>query len=62
MYVLRILLPSMAELSTLAGMELPKGGGANATACAQTILAARGEAFLNQLVKKHFANYKSLVL
>ena len=52
----------MAELSTLAGMELPKGGGANATACAKTILAARGEAFLNQLVKKHFANYKSLVL
>jgi len=50
----------MAELSNLAGMELPKGGGEQATACAKKILANQGEEFLNKLVKKHFANYLRL--
>ena len=50
----------MQELSTLAGMELPKGGGENATDCARKILANHDEEFLNKLVKKHFANYLRL--
>ena len=50
----------MQELSTLAGMELPKGGGENATDCARKILANHDEEFLNKLVKNHFANYLRL--
>ena len=50
----------MDELSTLAGVELPKGGGKNATECAKGILLQYGEEKLAKLVKMHFANYKVL--
>ena len=50
----------MDELSTLAGVELPKGGGKNATECAKHILLQYGEEKLAKLVKMHFANYKVL--
>lgn len=50
----------MQDLSLLAGLELPKGGGKNATECARKILVEQGEDILNMLVKKHFANYKLL--
>jgi ribonuclease HIII len=48
----------MNSLSTMANKELPKGGGAQATACAQLIAETQGLAALDKLVKKHFANYK----
>jgi ribonuclease HIII len=50
----------MAELSELAGRELPKGGGENATAAAKEILASLGRETLDKLVKKHFNNYKQI--
>ena len=50
----------MDELSTLAGVELPKGGGKTATECAKHILLQYGEEKLAKLVKMHFANYKVL--
>ena len=50
----------MQELSIAAGVELPKGGGRNATECAKRILAEQGEAVLKKFVKMHFANYKLL--
>jgi len=51
----------MAKLSALAGCTLPKGGGAQATQCAQELLLSHDRAFLRQLVKEHFANYKTLI-
>ncbi|MEG0797523.1 MAG: ribonuclease HIII [Acidaminococcaceae bacterium] len=53
-------LEAMNELSVLAGVTLPKGGGKQATACAQTLSATKGKEFLNKLVKRHFANYRTL--
>lgn len=50
----------MEELSKLAQVELPKGGGDGATACARKIKATGGEAILNKLIKKHFANFTRL--
>jgi len=50
----------MEELSSLAGVELPKGGGKAATECAKSILLQQGEGNLAKLVKMHFANYKVL--
>ena len=50
----------MQELSIAAGVELPKGGGRNATECAKRIFAEQGEAVLKKFVKMHFANYKLL--
>lgn len=50
----------MDDLSLSAGIELPKGGGKNATDCAQKILVEKGEATLKKFVKIHFANYKML--
>jgi ribonuclease HIII len=50
----------MEELSSLAGVELPKGGGKAATDCAKNILLKQGEGILIKLVKMHFANYKVL--
>lgn len=50
----------MDELSLLAGMTLPKGGGELATACARKLKDAFGEEILNKLVKMHFSNYNKL--
>jgi ribonuclease HIII len=50
----------MEELSVIAGVELPKGGGRAATECAKRILAEQGEDILVKFVKMHFANYKAL--
>ncbi len=51
----------MGRLSEEAKRELPKGGGAQATKCAQEIAETQGLVSLNKLVKKHFANYKAVI-
>jgi ribonuclease HIII len=48
----------MQNLSDAAERDLPKGGGAQATACAQLIAQKQGISALDKLVKKHFVNYK----
>ncbi|HIU64229.1 MAG TPA: ribonuclease HIII [Candidatus Avacidaminococcus intestinavium] len=50
----------MQELSVIAGYELPKGGGAQATKVAKLLSEQQGLPFLDKLVKKHFANYKKI--
>lgn len=51
-------LRSMAELAEAAGeATLPKGGGAQATACARRLADRLGKAELVNFVKLHFANY-----
>lgn len=52
-------LHTMAALSAAAGVqELPKGGGAQATACARELAAKYGKEALRNYVKLHFANYQ----
>lgn len=54
-------LRAMDELAVLAGEEeLPKGGGEQATACAQRIAERLGKDALKNFVKLHFANYSKL--
>ena len=51
-------LRTMAELAEAAGeATLPKGGGAQATACARRLADRLGKAELVNFVKLHFANY-----
>ena len=51
-------LRTMAELAQAAGEAiLPKGGGAQATACARRLADRLGKAELVNFVKLHFANY-----
>ncbi len=50
----------MEELSAKAGFSLPKGGGAQATAAAKRIAQEQGQEALENYVKLHFANTKSL--
>ena len=51
-------LRTMAELAEAAGEAiLPKGGGAQATACARRLAERLGKAELVNFVKLHFANY-----
>lgn len=51
-------LRTMAELAEAAGeANLPKGGGAQATACARRLADRLGKAELVNFVKLHFANY-----
>ena len=51
-------LRTMAELAEAAGEAiLPKGGGAQATACARRLADRLGKAELVNFVKLHFANY-----
>ena len=51
-------LRTMAELAEAAGeATLPKGGGAQATACARRLAEKLGKAALVNFVKLHFANY-----
>ena len=51
-------LRTMAELAEAAGeATLPKGGGAQATACARRLAEKLGKAELVNFVKLHFANY-----
>ncbi|MDD4320036.1 MAG: ribonuclease HIII [Acidaminococcaceae bacterium] len=50
----------MDDLSLSAGIELPKGGGKNATECARKILVEQGEDTLKKFVKIHFVNYRML--
>ncbi len=52
----------MDELSSTLGMNLPKGGGEQATNCAQEIASSKGVAILNSFVKVHFANFTRLHL
>lgn len=52
-------LHTMAALAAEAGVqELPKGGGAQATACARGLAAKYGKEALRNYVKLHFANYQ----
>ncbi|WP_293736308.1 ribonuclease HIII [uncultured Phascolarctobacterium sp.] len=52
-------LHTMAALAVEAGVqELPKGGGAQATACARELAAKYGKEALRNYVKLHFANYQ----
>lgn len=52
-------LHTMAALAAEAGVqELPKGGGAQATACARELAAKYGKEALRNYVKLHFANYQ----
>lgn len=52
-------LHTMAALAAEAGVqELPKGGGAQATACARELAAIYGKEALRNYVKLHFANYQ----
>lgn len=52
-------LHTMAALAAEAGVqELPKGGGAQATACARELAAKYGKEVLRNYVKLHFANYQ----
>ena len=52
-------LHTMAALAAAAGVqELPKGGGAQATACARELAAKYGKEALRNYVKLHFANYQ----
>ena len=54
-------LHTMAALAAEAGVqELPKGGGAQATACARELAAKYGKEALRNYVKLHFANYQRL--
>ena len=50
----------MAELAEKAGFDLPKGGGAQATAAARRIVKEQGKEALAQFVKLHFANSRQL--
>ncbi len=50
----------LAELSLLAGEELPKGGGPQATAAAQRLVDRLGRERLGEFVKLHFANCKQI--
>lgn len=50
----------MDALSAKAGFPLPKGGGAQATAAAKRVVKEQGREALEQYVKLHFANTKSL--
>lgn len=50
----------MDGLTQKAGFELPKGGGAKATAAARRIVKEQGQEALNQFVKLHFANSRKL--
>ena len=51
-------LRTMAELAEASGeATLPKGGGAQATACARRLADRLGKAELVNFVKLHFANY-----
>lgn len=50
----------MDGLAQKAGFELPKGGGAQATAAARRIVKEQGQEALNQFVKLHFANSRKL--
>ena len=52
-------LHTMTALAAEAGVqELPKGGGAQATACARELAAKYGREALRNYVKLHFANYQ----
>lgn len=52
-------LHTMAALAAEADVrELPKGGGAQATACARELAAKYGKEALRNYVKLHFANYQ----
>lgn len=52
-------LHTMAALAAEAGVrELPKGGGAQATACARELAAKYAKEALRNYVKLHFANYQ----
>ena len=52
-------LHTMAALAAEAGVQaLPKGGGAQATACARELAAKYGKEALRNYVKLHFANYQ----
>lgn len=52
-------LHTMSALAAEAGVqELPKGGGAQATACARELAAKYGKEALRNYVKLHFANYQ----
>ena len=54
-------LHTMAALAAEADVrELPKGGGAQATACARELAAKYGKEALRNYVKLHFANYQRL--
>lgn len=48
------------DLNIKYDLNIPKGGGAQTTAYAKVIMAEKGRDILNELVKKHFANYKLL--
>ena len=50
----------MENLSQIAGMELPKGGGEQTTACARVLAAKLGKDELVNFVKQHFVNYTKL--
>ena len=50
----------MEELSLLAGEELPKGGGSQATAAAQRLADRLGRQSLGDFVKLHFSNYSKI--
>ncbi len=52
-------LHTLAALAAEAGLpELPKGGGAQATACARQLAKKYGKDALRNFVKLHFANYQ----
>lgn len=52
-------LHTMTALAAEAGVQkLPKGGGAQATACARELAAKYGKEALRNYVKLHFANYQ----
>lgn len=52
-------LHTMDALALAAGVQaLPKGGGAQATACAKQLAEKYGKEALRDYVKLHFANYK----
>lgn len=53
-------LRSMAALSAQAGEQLPKGGGAQATAAARRLAQRQGREALRDYVKLHFANMKDI--
>lgn len=54
-------LRTMSALAEAAGVEeIPKGGGAGATACARKLAAKFGKDALRKFVKMHFANYKRI--
>ena len=54
-------LRTLEELACAAGeAALPKGGGAQATACARRLAESLGKAALREYVTLHFANYTRL--